>query len=115
MAKRSVSYEDKRRLIDAYEEGRSYEEVAAVLGIKCGTAYHIIRRFKNTGVVAKNRGARNHQLVDEEMENEAVAIVEQHAEYSLAQINHKLRLRLPNKPHVCDNTVSNMLHDASSQ
>ena len=48
MARRSISNEDKRRLIDAYEEGRPYEEVAAVLGIKCGTAYHIIQRLKNT-------------------------------------------------------------------
>ena len=55
--------------------------------------------FQNTGVVAGTRGGRNHQLVDEEMEDEAVTIVEQHAEFTLAQINHELRLRLPDKPH----------------
>ena len=110
MTRRSISEEDKRRLIDAYEDGKSYEEVADVLGIKRGTAYHVIRRFKKTGVVARTRGGRNHQLVDEEMEGAAVSIVEQHAEFTLAQINHELRLRLPDKPHVCDNTVSNMLH-----
>lgn len=110
MARKSISEEDKRRLIDAYEHGRSYEEVADVIGIKRGTAYHVIRRFKTTGVVGRTRGGRNHQLVDEEMEDAAVSIVEQHAEFTLAQINHELRLRLPDKPHVCDNTVSNMLH-----
>ena len=66
--------------------------------------------LQNTGVVSRRRGGRNHQFVDEEMENEAVAIVEQHAEYTLAQINHELRLRRPDWPHVCENTVSNMLH-----
>ena len=110
MARRHISEEDKRRLIDAYDEGRSYQEVADVLGIKRGTAYHVIRRFKNTGVVARMRGGRNHQLVDEEMEDAVVSIVEQHPEFTLAQINHELRLRLPDKPHVCDNTVSNVLH-----
>ena len=80
--------------------------MTTVLGIKCRTAYHIIRRFKNTGVVARRQGGWNHQFVDEEMENEAVAIMEQYAEcmHTLAWINHELRSRLPDKPHVSHNT-----------
>ena len=39
-----------------------------------------------------------------------VAIVEQHVEYMLAQINRELRLRLPNKPHVSISTINKTLH-----
>ena len=72
--------------------------------------YHIIRRYKNSDVVAKTRGDRNQQIVDGEMQNTDINIVEQHAEFTLTQINHELSLRLPNKPHVCDNTMSNIFH-----
>ena len=67
---------DETRLIDAFQENRDYFEVAETLGIARGTAYHIIRRYKNSGVVARPREGVNHTKVDHEMISTVVAIVE---------------------------------------
>ena len=48
--------------------------------------------------------------VDEEMTAACVAMVEQHVEYTFAQINRELRLQLPNKSHVSISTISTTLH-----
>ena len=37
-------------------------------------------------------------------------IVEENTEFTLTQINATFRASLPNKPHISDNTVSNILH-----
>ena len=110
MSRNRINEQDKNRIIDAYKDCRDYEEVTSVLGIKCGTAYLIIRRYNLTGVVARRRGGANNWRTDDEMANMAVAIVEEHPEYTLTQINDELRLRMPDKPNVCDNTLSNLLH-----
>lgn len=109
MSRISVSAVDKMRLIDAYRENRDYYEVAETLGIARGTAYHIIRRFKNSGEVGRRRGGANNRKTDEEMINTVVSIVEDNPILTLSQINDELRIRMPSKPRVCDNTISSML------
>ena len=110
MSRRRISIEDKQRLIDCYRRHDDYYVLADALAINRRTAYSIIRRYLQDGVVARRRGGHHHTLVDEEMRNAVVSIVEEHAEYTIDQINGELRLRLPNKNHVCNNTISNILH-----
>ena len=38
-----------------------------------------------------------------------VTIVEKNSVFTLSQINNELRIRMPNKPRVCDNTISTVL------
>ena len=104
MSRNRINAQDKNRIIDAYKDGRDYEEVADVLGIKRGTAYRIIRRYNLTGVVDRRKRGANNRRTDEEMANMAVAIVQEHPEYTLT-INDELRLKLPDKPSVCENSV----------
>ena len=98
MPRRRASFEDKKRLIDAHENGEDYEEVARVLGIKRGTAWSIIRRYQQSQRIAKPCGGVRRRKVDEEMTNVCIEIVEAHPEYTLQQIKHELELSLPAKP-----------------
>ena len=66
-----------------------------MLGVAHETAWSIVRRHQRHGVVGRRRGGARNTKVDEEMTAACVAIVEQHVEYTLAQINRELRLQLP--------------------
>ena len=48
--------------------------------------------------------------MDSEMEDTLVSIVEEHSEFTLAQINSELRHRLPQKPNIYDNTIAAALN-----
>lgn len=106
---RPISIEDKQRIIDGHDRRGDYYEMADVLGINRRPAYSIIRRYLLTGVVTRRRGGPNLRIVDDEMKDMLVSIVEDHPEYTIDQMNQELRLRLPEKRHVCNNTISNML------
>ena len=110
MSRQRISVEDKQRIIDCYNRQDDYFVLADALTINRRTAYSIIRRYLRDGQVARRRGGPNHVLVDDEMRNTVVSIVQDHTEYTVDQINQELRLRLPNKRHVCNNTISNILH-----
>lgn len=101
---------DKQRIIDSYARHGNYAETARVLGIKRPTAYAIIRRYQNHGVLSKPRGGARNNKMDDEMIEATIAIVEENCEFTLQQINAQLRVRLPNKPRVCDNTIATALH-----
>ena len=101
---------DKQRLYDAFNQGEDYFEVARLLGIKCNTAYHIIRRIDGRdGVLTLPRGGVRRRLVTDETRDTAVAIVEEHPEFTLEQINAELRVRLPNAPRISRSTLANVL------
>ena len=110
MPRARISLDDKRRIIDAHNNGEDYEETARVLGIARGTAWSIINRHQRTGVIARPRGGRRNAKVDEEMTEQCVQIVENHPEFTLSQIKRKLELALPRKPHICISTISKTLH-----
>ena len=109
MPRNKISLVNKTRLIDAFRGNRYYHEVAETLGIARGTAYHIIRRYQNTSEVGRPREGANNKKADDEMINTIVAIVEENPIFTLLQINNELRIRMPNNPRVCDNTISTML------
>ena len=46
----------KRRIIEAHEAGLDYQETAWVLGVKRDTAYFIVRRYMENGVVEAELG-----------------------------------------------------------
>ena len=110
MPRERISDETKRRIIEAHENQGDYMEVARVLGVKRGTAWSIVSRFLANGVVARPRGGHRITKIDAEMIETCIQIVEDHAEYTLSQINAELRRRNPNKPIVCDSSISKMLH-----
>ena len=113
MPRERISDETKRRIIEAHENQGDYMEVARVLGVKRGTAWSIVSRFLANGVVVRPRGGRRITKIDAEMIETYIQIVEDHAEYTLntlSQINAELRRRNPNKPIVCDSSISKMLH-----
>ena len=110
MPRARISVDDKRRIIDAHNNGEDYEEAARVLGIKRGTAWSIINRHQRTGVIARPRGGRRNVKVDDEITEQCIRIVEDHPEYTLTQIKRELELALPTKPRISISTISKMLH-----
>lgn len=103
----------KRAIVDAFDRGDDYVEAARLLGVKRTTAYGIVRRWKENGVVEQQRGGLRQQRikVDEEMLNEVIRIVEEHSAFTLKQILEELHRRLPDKPNISVSTLANLLDD----
>ena len=78
----------KQTIIDAFRRDDDYVEAAKLLGVKRTTAYGIVRRWKEKGVVEQQRGGFRLQRVkvDDEMREMAVRIVEEHPAFTLKQI-----------------------------
>lgn len=106
-----ISVEDKERLLNAYQKGDDYQDLARQLGIKRTTAWAIIHRaILRHGVVALPRGGRRHHKIhDEDIRNVLVEIVEEHATYTLEQIKMELQQRLPHKPVLSVSSVARCL------
>lgn len=110
MPRAKISIIDKERLIAAFERNEDYQELAEQIGIKRTTAWSIVRRFQVNGVVARQRGGSFNVKCDVEMTQCVTRIVEENPTFTLNQINEALRVELPQKPHVCINSVANMLN-----
>jgi len=110
MQRRRISKEDKYRLAEAHANGEDYVEVARTLGIKRGTAWSIIRRHQDQDPIKfEDRGGARNVKLDEEIGRAAAAVVEEHPEFTLNQINSEVRLLLPNKPRICISTLRKAL------
>ena len=110
MSYQRISDADKQRLYDAFNQGEDYFEVARLLGIKRNTAYCILRRiYERDGVLTLPCGGVRRKLVTDETRDTAVAIVEEHPEFTQEQINAELQVRLPNAPCISRATLANML------
>lgn len=109
MPRRRISETDKERIINAFNNGEDYVQTAALLGIGRTTAWGIVRRFQQTGLVVRPRGGARNLKVDEEMISEMMRTVEERAEYTLVQINAALRATLPHKPHITESTIAKTL------
>ena len=106
----TISVLDKQRLLNAWEEGEDYQELARQLGIKRTTAWAIVNRAKKRdGVVALPRGGRRHQKRDNEIGDVLAAIVEEHPTFTLEQLKVELAVRLPQKPRLSTTTVARCL------
>lgn len=70
--------------------------------------YRTIRRFKNSGDVARRKAEANHRETDDEIINTDASILEDYSILTLLEIINELRVRLANK-RVCDNTNSSTL------
>lgn len=109
MARQTISVVDKQRLVSAFENGQDYTLLAGQLGVKDNTAYKIIQRtLQRDGIVNLPRGGKKAEKVDEEMRAFVEDQIERDPCITLKALNAKLRLQLPNKPQVCDRTISNI-------
>lgn len=105
--------DDKQRLYDAYQRGEDYLDLARQLGIKRTTAWAIVKRAdENDGEVSRPRGGVRLQRVrvSPELAAAAVAVVEDHPEFTLDQLNSEVRAKLPNHPTVGRTTLAKVLH-----
>lgn len=109
---RRIASVDKQRLYDAFLRKEDYVELAKQLGIKRTTAWAIIKRAEeNGGEITRPRGGirLTSVKVTDNMVETAVAITQEHPEFTLNQINGELRLRLPHSPAIGRTTLANML------
>lgn len=104
-----ISDDVKRRIVEAHEREEDYREVARLFGVKMSTAYSIIRRHQEDGLIVRPRGGHRFHKMDDDMKTALVQIVEEHATFTLAQINTELHRRLPMKPRVSLSTVATAL------
>ena len=104
-----ISESDKKRIIECHRNGDDYVELARHLGIKNKTAYAIIRRYQTTGHVSRPRGGNRRLKVSDAIRRTAVEIIEEHAEFTLEQINSEFKLREPHQPHISISSLYNVL------
>lgn len=109
MSRNRISDAFKVRLIEAFNRGDDYVDLARQLGIKRTTAYTIVRRSQGPQRQNAWGGFRGRKM-DNEMLETAVSIIESFPAYTLDQILAEIRLRLPNKPSVSRSTLSAALN-----
>lgn len=109
MPRNHISKDLKERLVEAYNRGEDYVELARQLGIKRTSAYTIIRRSQESPPRNGWGGYRGRKL-DEEMIQAAIIIIEDFPAYTLDQILAEIRQRLPDKPIVTRSTLSAALN-----
>ena len=75
--KKTVSSEDRRRIIDAYKDGKDYVAVANELGVRRITAWSVVAKWRRTGeVTARLRGGNRPFKLDDEMRDLVLMIIE---------------------------------------
>ena len=103
----SINEVDRQRLVNAFQEGRDWINVAEMLGIKRQSARNIIVKFRITGMIAKQqRGGPKNRKFDQEMTNFIKTLIENKPTITLKEMNEKLRIELPEKPHVTYQALS---------
>ena len=76
----------KQQIISAFNNEKDYIDVARILEVKRITAYGIVRRNQEYGVVVRPRGGARVIKVDEEMRNCLTEIVENNPAFTLKQV-----------------------------
>ena len=107
-----ISAQDKQRLVNAFTRNEDYQELASTLGIKRTTAWAIVKRATaDGGQVERPRGGfrPENQKLTPYMRALCVGIVEEHADFTLDQINAELRLRAPDQRQVSISTIARAL------
>ena len=96
-----ILLEQRQRIIQVFEDvNEDYLTVVATIGVNRSTARGIVARY------LRPRGGSNHVRGDDEMRNCLNNILKENCLLTLAQINKKLRQRLPRKPTIRDRTVT---------
>lgn len=107
---KTVSEEDRRRIVQCFENGEDFVALAATLNVKRTTAYSIVRRFQATGHVARAppSGGRQPKL-DQESIDFLCLLVDANPCITLKELNATLRDIFPRKPQVTTMSVSRAL------
>ena len=105
-----LSDEDRRRLVESFEQNEDFLVVADTLRVHRCTAYSVIRRFQETGQVARSQvaGGRPPKLDNESLDF-LVMLIENNPCITLREMNNTLREIFPQKPNVSPSTVSRAL------
>ena len=107
-----VCAEDRRRIIDAYKDGRDYAIVAQELGVRRTTAWSIVAKWQRTGeVTVRPRGGNRPEKIDNETRDLLLMVVEPDPTITLQRLNNLLRETWPDKPQVSNPTISRALHN----
>ena len=106
---KSVSANDKRRLITAFNRGDDYVVVANALGIKKDTAYRIIKR--NSTSPHKRGGFRSQRVkVTEQIRHQILKLVDKNCGVTLQQISNDIKREF--EVDLSDTTISRVLEGA---
>ena len=105
-----INIDDKRRIYESYVGGEDYIDAARQLNVKRTTAYNIVKRAEqNHGEIIRPRGGQRQAKVTDTMRAVVRAVVEDHPDFTIRNINRELRSRLPQSPAVSQTTISGIL------
>ena len=103
---RRVTLQDRKRIIEAYQEDEDFLTVTNTHGIKQTTAYDIVRKFSRTREVADRYKVGGHpKLFDNKSIDYLVMLTEANSSISVKDMNGCLQQTFQNKPHVSDSAV----------
>ena len=102
-----INIDDKRRIYQSYIRREDSIDAARLLNFKRRTAYIIVKRAEqNHGEIIRLRGGHRHAKVTDAMLAVVLAVVEDHPDFTICNINRELRTRLPQSPAVSQITIS---------
>ena len=95
-----ISLEQRERIVRAFEDvHEDYLAIAETIGVNRSTARGIVSRYVREGRIAERpRGGANHVRVDDAMRDCLDDNINENCLLTIAEMNRKLRLRLPHKP-----------------
>lgn len=107
---RKIENVDRRRIVDAFIEGRDWREVAQTLGIKRQSARNVVVNFQRNGlVVKKQQGGRHYNKIDEAMLNFIIKLIENKPTVTLQEMCGHLSSQMPQKPRITPQALSKRL------
>ena len=108
-----IYLEQRERIVCTFEDvHEDYLAIAETIGVKRSTARGIVSRYIQEGkiqVTERPRGGANHVRVDDAMRDCLDDIINENCLLTIAEMNCKLRLRLPHMPVIHDCTVARAL------
>ena len=108
---RTISAEDRQRIIQAYRDGNDYVSVARQLSVKRTTAWSIVAKWLRTGETeARRRGGNRPKKVDDEMLDFFLMLIDDDPTITLKRMNEAVRAAWPDKPRVSTASISRALH-----
>ena len=110
--RRTVSNQDRQRLVDCFENGEDFIVLAQQLQIHPDTARSVIRLWmEEARVEAKPRGGARNKKVDNEMAAEVRRLARENPFTTLVRIQDQLLANLPDKPRIHTSTIARHLHN----
>ncbi|RCI02999.1 hypothetical protein CU098_012031 [Rhizopus stolonifer] len=100
----NLTLEQKVRIVDLYELGKTMKEISEIMGIATSTVGYTVKHFKDYGTVGRTKGSGRPRSFDEQTDKDLRRFVVSDREVTLEELQSELPIE------VSTVTISRELH-----